>query len=419
MPVSRRSFIAGGVGAGAWLLGARARARQDGGTDGPVRPVIVLLSGGVDTLYTIDPKLPRMVDPRVALPPANEIRADAAFPLGGSWAELAPDTRLLCGLVGVQVGAANHVAALQQFVRLKTNVGLRMPGFLELACNAEQEFPLPAAYVGVHSHHLHTPGFVGSVDELSFGSSDLFEIAQRASADELQAVAKVLQKRAASMLRQGNVDAKTQTAAQNLLRASRFFNHVVNLPPPSDGWTQYQAGDYTVGQMKASLSRALWLLEHDVSQGVFVDLGALGWDSHVDNDRRQLSLNHSFAPMFHDFLNALMTRSSSHGLLGSHVMGIVGSEIGRFPMLNVNGGKDHFPQTAFLAWGPMFRRGTLYGETGRLMETQPINIRTGRVGRNATHHLTLDDVGSTLLYGLGRAPERLGYSGKILEFMLA
>jgi hypothetical protein len=169
--------------------------------------------------------------------------------------------------------------------------------------------------------------------------------------------------------------------------------------------------------MAESFDRALWLIENDLCCGVVLDLGLLGWDSHINNESKQREMNWYFARFFDEYLTKLHSRSNGFGVLAQRTVTVVGSELGRFPHQNDMFGKDHFPQTSFLLAGPGIRAGHTFGRTGRRMEGLPIAYTDGNAVQAGRVPL-LDDLGSTLLHLAELVPERYGYSGRVCDFLL-
>jgi uncharacterized protein (DUF1501 family) len=99
---------------------------------------------------------------------------------------------------------------------------------------------------------------------------------------------------------------------------------------------------------------------------------------------------------------------------------VVGSELGRFPVLNTNEGKDHWPETSFMIMGPGINtgggKGASFGTTGTFMEGKKMNKTTGKPDE-AGSHVRIDDVGTTLLGIAGFKPEVYGYQGERLRFL--
>ena len=100
------------------------------------------------------------------------------------------------------------------------------------------------------------------------------------------------------------------------------------------------------------------------------------------------------------------------------------SELGRFPQLNHDEGKDHFPECpcVFIGGSVNTNKGTgvAFGGTGREMAAVPIRLTDGRPsGRDGDFALQLDDLGATVLHMVaGADPRMYGYGGRVLEFLL-
>jgi hypothetical protein len=72
-----------------------------------------------------------------------------------------------------------------------------------------------------------------------------------------------------------------------------------------------------------------------------------------------------------------------------------------------------------LAFGPGIRGGNAFGVTGRETEGKPISLRTGRPSGSAgDSFINLNDLGATLLRLCGIDPERHGYEGRQLSFLV-
>jgi uncharacterized protein (DUF1501 family) len=130
----------------------------------------------------------------------------------------------------------------------------------------------------------------------------------------------------------------------------------------------------------------------------------------------------TFMPVFDRFLSEMTAVRNGFGTLASTTAILCGSELGRFPVLNADLGKDHFPEAPYLFLGPGINtgdgQGSVFGTTGKQMQALPVSPKTGRaVGTNG-HLVTLDDVGATLLMLAGIEPERYGYDGRRLDFLL-
>lgn len=417
---TRRDFVKLALGTGAWLAGTslgcsdkRPLARRPD-TAHPRYWVLILLSGGHDTLYTTDPKLPAEVDDIVTLPTENRVVAAGELRLGPHFAPLARWAPELTILNGVQVRTVNHDTGEKQFFHLKTNIIDVMPSALDIIATRRTGQPLGVAYVNLSSRVMHSPAYFGTADQFYFGKGDVFDQVARASPQELQALTRVYRRQASDIARSGPGWREAEQTAIYLEEVADFFEHVATVRPMA---VTERSTDYVAQSMAESLERALWLIENDLCCGVVLDLGLLGWDTHIRNEAKQGEMNGNFAKLFDDYLTELHARKNRHGVLAQRTVTVVGSELGRFPRQNDMLGKDHLPQTSFLFTGPGIRAGRSFGRTGRQLEGLPIAYRTGEPTPAGRVPL-LDDMGSTLLHLAGLDPERYGYRGKICEFLL-
>lgn len=404
------------VGTGAWLAGTSLGCNKPRPPVPASRPrarywVQILLSGGHDSLYTTDPKLPRDIDDIVTLPADNKIVTAGELRLGAHFAPLARWGSELAVLNGVQVRTVNHDTGQRQFFHLKTNVGDMMPTALDLIAARRAGQPLGVVYLNMSSRVMHSPAYFGTADAFFFGKGDVFEEVARSSPTELATLARVLRRQAAGL---GSAHREVEQTAAYMREVADFFERVSTVPPLT---RRQHSTDYVAQSMGESLERALWLFEHDLCCGVVIDAGLLGWDTHVRNESKQAEMNGYFVRFFDEFLSELHARKNPHGVLSDLTVAIVGSELGRFPKQNDMLGKDHLPQTSFLLRGPGIRGGRAFGATGRRMEGLPIAYATGAPS-DAGRVPVLDDIGATLLRYAGLSPERYGYSGQVCSFLM-
>lgn len=412
---SRRDFVKLGLGGlgGLLLTGCHRGEVKREPRAHPRYWVQILLSGGHDTVFTTDPKLPSDVDSMVTLPKDQPLPASSAgIRFGSHFAPLAPWASTLSVLNGVQVRTVNHETGQKQFFHLKTDITGSRPTVLDIIASQRQGQPLGVASLNVESRNMHSPSYFGTADAFYFGKGDVFQQIAQASADELHTLAKVL-RRQAGAVRPGASTAVNQTAAY-YREVADFYERVADVPPVT---SPQRSTDYVTQLMVESLDRAAWLIEHDLACGVIVDLGVLGWDTHIQNEPKQAEMNGNFARFFNEFLTTLTTRKNQHGVLADNTIVLVGSELGRFPHQNVMRGKDHLPQTSFLLMGPGLRRGQSFGRTGRRMEGLPISYANGDPAASGRVPL-LDDLGATMLYLAGFDPEVYGYDGRVCSFLL-
>jgi uncharacterized protein (DUF1501 family) len=100
------------------------------------------------------------------------------------------------------------------------------------------------------------------------------------------------------------------------------------------------------------------LVERGVS---FVEVSLEGWDTHQNNFEQVKTLSETFDPAFATLISDLKER----GMLANTLVVWMG-EFGRTPLINPNGGRDHFP----VAWstvlaGAGIKGGQAIGSTGK------------------------------------------------------
>lgn len=381
--------------------------------------VQLLLSGGHDTVYTTDPKTRSEVQAGIDLPADNKIAEAAALRLGPNFAPLARWGHRIALVNGVQVGTANHDTGLKQFFRLKTNVDARMPTAFDLIGQERERDgqPLGAVYLNITNRVLHSPGYFGYPDRFYYGQHTLFDAAAEARPGDLERLARVMRTQADSLRRRGASSREALATMAHLRQAGAFFDRVAHVPK----FEAVQVStDYTSQSMAQSLQRATWLIENDLTRCILVDVGLLGWDTHQRNAARQTEITGEFVHHLDWFLDQLSRRKNAHGILADQTLIVGGSDLGRFPRLNDMLGKDHLPQTAYFFVGPGVQGGHVFGQTGHEMEGVPVSVTTGRPpAKGAGRMLVLDDIGTTVLHIAGLAPERHGYTGQVLEFLLS
>lgn len=422
---TRRDFakllLATGALLGGGLLGCGRKRREPrdlAPTQTRSRPrywVQLLLSGGHDTLFTIDAKTPREVDASVTLPLDNSITDAGSLRLGPHFAPLARWADQLAIVNGIQVRTVNHDTAQKQFFHLKTNIADGLPSALDVIAGDRDGQPLGVAYLNLSARVMHSPAFFGTADEFFYGHGNVFDQVAAATPDELTVAAAALRRQAAAL--NGRVAGwrEAEHTQRYLTEVASFFERVATVPPLV---VAERSTDYVAQAMASALQRTVWLLEHDLCSGVIVDLGVMGWDSHLRNDSKQTEMNGNFVRFFSDYLTQLAARKNEHGVLADTTLTIVGSELGRFPKQNAMLGKDHFPQTSLMLLGPGVRTGRAFGRTGRQLEGLSIDYRTGEPAA-AGRVPVLDDIGVTVLRLAGLDPELYGYAGRACEFLLA
>jgi len=128
------------------------------------------------------------------------------------------------------------------------------------------------------------------------------------------------------------------------------------------------------------------------------------WDSHISNDDLQdRNFEHAFGE-----LQAIMEgleglSAPGGGSLRDQAMVLAMSEMGRTPVHNAAGGKDHWPYTSLMAVGAGVRGGQVVGLTDDTLTGQKVNLATGAAD-DAGELLTSGHVAAGVLQAFGVDP---------------
>jgi hypothetical protein len=404
-------------------LGARvtlarpAIAKPRRAARGPSKLAVFFLAGGMDDLYSIDPKEASEVK-RGILPvfTASALASHGAVRLAPAWSCLEPYLPRMQVITGIQCSTVAHPTGVRQIRQMRRNVvSEREASFITLAGEAiSPRAPLHAIHINCGFYPVG-PSADGRVFVDDSGGckvlSQLHTIANDAALRETS--------------RRALVDAAHHNGASP---AFAMVDHILQkmggtpapapLPDASrvrrEEWP-WHAKDVLTKADAMEYAWVLYALRNDLAPAVFMSPKAY-WDTHWDNEVIQKPGNHQFAMGLRYILDGLAAVPLANGRSLADDVGIViVSELGRFPYVNAYGGKDHYPQISATLIGPGLRAGK-FGETNTEMLATPVSLRTGRAGRDGAL-MTLDDLGRTLLEWVGHPdPEGFGYDGRVLEF---
>lgn len=133
--------------------------------------------------------------------------------------------------------------------------------------------------------------------------------------------------------------------------------------------------DYT-RDLGVQATLAVDALERELSWAVQIELGS--FDTHDDNSLQDPMHEQLFGGLDR-LVRALADRPGRNGggtLLDETVVAVV-SEMGRTPLLNGNGGKDHWPVTSAMVLGADLPGGRVLGSTTGSAAANSIDLRTG------------------------------------------
>lgn len=421
----RRDVVAGmalGIAALLRPRGFRGDARAEAiGAGAPPRYwVHIIATGGIDTVYTTDPRARSDVAPGVDVPyPADKIVTAGNLTLGPHFAALAPLADRLTVVNGVLVRTANHYTGLEQSARMRTKTTMRTPGVFELIGAHRDSQALASVTLNATLRQAHTAGFFGSSARGDFGGgAGVLELLDRLDPERKRDLASALHRRLRSLERRGAPSPAQAVQIDNMNQVRELLRRTAEIAPVQvtpwlDG--KLAAADKEL-ELSPDLQRALWFLEHDLTATITIFLGNMLWDTHAGNAKVQAAANPLLAALLARFFAELAARSNRHGRLADRTAVMVTSEIGRFPYINDFGGKDHFPQISVLLSGPSFPGGSRFGATGKEMEALPVDARTGRAAHSGDR-LILDDVARAMLRAANLRPDAYAVPGRDLRFL--
>ena len=142
---------------------------------------------------------------------------------------------------------------------------------------------------------------------------------------------------------------------------------------------------------------AVEALKNGVSRCVTVSGARQSWDTHADNDAQQSVLFEDlFTGLRHLKLRLESTIGPSGAPLSEETVVVVLSEMGRTPQLNGTNGKDHWPNTSLLLWGPNIPGGRVIGGYDDTYAAKRVNPLTGDLSDQGLM-LSVEMIGGALL----------------------
>ncbi|MDP2341917.1 MAG: DUF1501 domain-containing protein [Deltaproteobacteria bacterium] len=402
--LSRRSALQ--LGAASWLLAGAPRVFAKQPTGVPRYFLTVYCRGGIDSVYTMDPKKRADVDADIDVPYGPEEIVDAGpYQLGPHLKGLKQWASKMAIVRGVRVQTANHETGSFQMLRMRAGVTASMPALFDVLGQHRDGQPLSTVSLGNLASFEHTPGALeaptGESDRTSLNAVDDL------SDEDVALLAASYKKHLARMPSSSSLSAEGLRTREHVQQVQAFFDRLQHIPrfKPTSG-----------GRSAEDLQRALWFLEHDLSRSVFVKF-QYDWDSHYRNAEKQAGANSALVSLVDKLLKDLESRKNEHGTLASQTVLLIGSELGRFPVINGNLGKDHFPESAYMMFGPSVNVGKSFVPTGKRMQGLKVSAKTGQPADVDADHVIIDDIGATMLHMARVKPELYGYTGRRLSFL--
>ena len=155
---------------------------------------------------------------------------------------------------------------------------------------------------------------------------------------------------------------------------------------------------------QAQTDLAVLSLETDIAWAVNVDSG-LSFDTHAQNAGQNPLQETLFAELTRlaDELGSRPGKRTGSTMLDETVVAVV-SEMTRTPLVNAEGGKDHWPVATMLLFGGGIAGGRSYGGTNDLMEPRPTNFATGATDGDDLRAIATGNVAAGILEAVGVDP---------------
>jgi uncharacterized protein (DUF1501 family) len=419
--VKRRTFLKGAAALCAAQFASCAKPRaKPVASDQPRYFLQILLAGGIDPVFGLDPKTRRDLEPRYDAPVTDDqIRASGEVTLGPHLHALLPWADRFSVVRGVSTYSVAHVPGIAAFYAGKIGVdaALGTPSLGEVVgATREPEQICSAVTLGEQLQVAVSPGML-TTDTLT-------SLLEQTREERLMSADFLAQRRAKLLARVARPDERLKTTAETLATSERLLRKLAAIPGPTptadDEARMRSQGSGPLTSMDADhryaelMMRTLWLFKYDLCKSVV--LVVREWDSHSNNARMQAGSSLGF---FSDLARLLreMQRELVNGVpMLDQTLVFMGSEMGRFPIVNSLDGKHHFPENAYLLMGPGIERGHVFGGTGRDAQSLVADPRTGKPDR-AGKKLDLDDLVATVLTATGLNPAERGYYGQRLGLL--
>ena len=408
--ITRRNLLHWlGVGtalAASGIVPSRVRRSLASPSSAPRNFLMILLQGGIDQILTTDPKTRSQIEPFVDRPYRDrDVITEAGVHLGPVLKPLRRHANRLTIVNAVLNATVSHQTGALQHSRLKIGNDLQMPSVVDLIGLHRDTQVLPSVTLGDADEYAYTSTWFGSGSKP--GEPGLLDELGALTNEELRLLAAETERNSHAFA--GNRGLRERIAMDNTSAAANLFRRLAEVPR----FTPQKWSDDPVSQWYArSLQQASWLFEHDLTHAVYVRSGRNVFDTHSNNAELQALKGAQFFEMFARYLDELERAPARKPFV------LVSSEVGRYPRINNNAGKDHFPEAPVIMYGPGLRPGQ-FVDTGRQTEAFPVDLQTGRRAKAGGHVVTLDDVGATVLELAGVEFSRYAHSGTPLPFCLA
>ena len=354
--------------------------------------IYICLDGGMSHIDSFDPKTDKEVaGDTTAIPTAGDFQIGHRLPKLAKVMDKAAVIRSLTSKTGAhrQAQYLNRTS----FKQLATITHPSLGSWVSHLSNRDTTIPDFVLVSGASSHP--GSGFLPKI------KSPLPIVDPKSGVRNSSADAKLLERM--DLLQQVNSKIESPIASQY----NDFYDNTVRFLESEDldlfdlskesAQNKERYGNTRLGQ---GLLLAKRLVQGDVR---FIEVNNGGWDTHTENfEKLDTKLKE-----VDDAVSALVTDLESEGLLDSTLIAIV-TEFGRTPKINVNTGRDHYPQAySTLLIGAGINGGVAVGETN------------GQATKVIADPYTITDVNATIAHLAGLDLERSHFSPTGRPFRVA
>ncbi|NUO54301.1 MAG: DUF1501 domain-containing protein [Polyangiaceae bacterium] len=384
MALSRRKMLLGGLGAAsAGLFGLGRSARAEG--ERPAKNLImILVYGGWDVTYALDPKpgLSTIDVPAGAIETLGglPIFTHASRPATRSFFEAWGSSTTLVN--GISVQSINHPDCTKRILTgtaSETNPDAGAIAAFELAPDLPAPYLVlgPTAYTGPLASIAARTGTLTQVrglmdPTLAFPRLDPTVPRFSPTEAETSMVAEYVKARA---------ERERVTRGARGYNAKRIDDFVKSLDRGESlkGFSGAFGEEFAFTlDLRVQVDIALRAISEGLSHTVHLEQTFALWDTHSGNELQ--------APLFEDLMGALSLlatelasrpgKAAGSRLLDETVVAVV-SEMSRTPKLNDAMGKDHWPVTSAMFFGGGIPGGRVLGATGENLEALAVDLATG------------------------------------------
>ena len=403
--MQRRDFLKAASAAGLGLLFPLGRASAEITTTPYGGPywITVHAGGGWDPIFSFDPKPNN--------PSFNDVTSDKGTVGAFSYSPMPIDPVAMVGaMAGTEASYAPYLMTNEAFLQkrgaqltllngINTGTNNHDTGTKGTWSGAGDGYPAFAAMVAATYGATQPLAFIssGGYD----ASLDLVALSRVSSASQITSIARpnqidgnpnntyftdsgfnrINQFQAARLtrLQAQSTMARAQRSQSALLMARAGAGQLANVSFSSAN-TQLPAG---LGDMQGNFQQTdlvLSAFQAGISVAASMEIG--GFDTHSNHDRGQLT---QLAKIL-GVVDNILTRLSAYGIADKTYV-LVGSEFGRGPQYNMNQGKDHWPVTSMMVFGPNIPGGRVIGATNsgaEPLQIDPSSLQVSSTGVDLT-----------------------------------